>query len=517
MYLYTAQEMRDLDRYTIETVGVPGSVLMENAGQAVTRLLHERDPGPAKAVVLAGTGNNGGDGFVIARLLASAGWQVRLWQVGQEEKMSPETRIFRDACQRSAPEPHRWEPQRIPDLTADLRRSDWVIDALLGTGVRGELREPFRTVIALINREAWGRVLAVDIPSGVETDSGAVAGEAAVRADWTVTLAGPKWGHYLLPGAEFCGELTVAEIGIPASVVRLRSPLARLNGPDGWEKHLAPRSPWSHKGTHGHLLVVGGSRGMLGAAALSAMAAYRTGVGMVTVGVPQSQETAMASQVTESLVWGWPDQGNGGFADAFPAGWEERKHRFSAVAVGPGLGPVPNSDWLRRFLSLDCPVVLDADALNALSRDPAILREAAAPVVLTPHPGEMARLTGSTVSEVEGNRPGVARDWAREYGVFVVLKGTHTLIASPGGSCVVEGNASPSLAKAGSGDVLTGVTGAWLARGVPPAEAAALSVHLHGLAGRLAVTDVSDSVIATDVIRAIGPALHRLIPSRSRA
>lgn len=516
LYLYTAQEMRNLDRYAIETIGMPGAVLMENAGQAVTRQLLQRHRGPGTATVLAGTGNNGGDGYVIARLLASAGWQVRLWQMGPEEKMSVETRLFRDACARSEPRPLHWTRERLPDLVDDLHRSEWVIDAILGTGIQGVAREPLQTVIAVVNREARGRILAVDIPSGVVTDTGAVPGKA-VQADWTITLAGPKWGHYLRPGAEHCGRLTVADIGIPAAAVRAHPPTARLNGVDVWGKHLVPRSPWSHKGTHGHLLVAGGSRGMLGAAALAALAAYRTGVGIVTVAVPESQQTAMASQVTEPLVWGWPDHGDGGFADTPPVGWEERRSRFGAAAVGPGLGRLPQVAWLNPFLDLGCPVVLDADALNLLSRDPSILRRSASEVVLTPHPGEMARLAACTVAEVEADRPGVARDWAREYGVTVVLKGSHTIIAAADGSCVVEGDTAPALAKAGSGDVLTGILGAWLARGVPPFVAAALSVHLHGCAGRLAVVDTPDSVVATDVVRAIGPALHQLTQLCSRA
>jgi hydroxyethylthiazole kinase-like uncharacterized protein yjeF len=515
LYLYTAQEMRALDRYTIERIGVPGAVLMENAGQAVTRLLLARQPTPCRATVLAGTGNNGGDGYVIARLLASAGWKVHLWQVGPDAKMSAETRLFRDACHRSEPTVRHWEARYTPDVTADLNRSDWVIDALLGTGIRGEPREPVRSVIALVNRQARGRILAVDIPSGVETDTGAVPGEA-VWADWTIALAGPKWGHYLRPGAEVRGELTVADIGIPAVAVHHQPPQACINGPDVWGKHLTPRSPWSHKGSHGHLLVVGGSRGMLGAVRLAAMAAYRGGVGMATVAVPRGQETVLAAQVTEPLVWAWSDDGNGRFLDHTPDEWEERRNRFAAVAVGPGLGPV-DASWLQPFLTLDCPVVLDADALNALSRDPGILKQATAPVVITPHPGEMARLASTTVADVERNRLGMARQWARAYGVIVVLKGTHTLVVAPNGTCALEPNATPALAKAGSGDVLTGLIGAWLARGVPPAEAAALAVHLHGLSGRLAVADTPDSVIATDVIETIGPALHQLIQPRSRA
>ncbi|PTX58890.1 NAD(P)H-hydrate epimerase [Melghirimyces profundicolus] len=510
MYLYTAQEMRDLDRYTIESMGMPGVALMENAGGACARTLMKRFPEAKRVVVLAGSGNNGGDGFVIARYLSTAGWNVSVWRSGPAEKMSPETRAFHEVCRNMGLAVKPFEPGREGELTTDLGQADVAVDALLGTGVRGELREPVRRIVQTLNRSRPPFLLSVDVPSGVNTDTGEVAGEA-VHADLTVTFAAPKWCHYLLPGAKACGEVEVAPIGIPQAAVERHPPRTRINGPALWEDHLLPRSRWSHKGTHGHLLVLGGSRGMLGAAALSGMAALRTGAGMVTLGVPQGQEIPLSAKVTEALVWGWPEGDDRCFTRATPPDWEKRLSGFDAVAVGPGLGRFDGeTEWLEDLLfSIPCPLVLDADALNGLAGNPSILKKRGKPTVLTPHPGEMARLTGISVKEVESSRHRIALELAEKTGAAVVLKGTYTVIAFPDGRQVVNTTGTPALAKAGSGDVLTGVLGALLARGLPVESAIPLGVHLHGLAGRLAVTASDHSVLASDVIEKIGDALHQ--------
>lgn len=506
MYLCTAQEMRDLDRYTIDRMGLPGMVLMENAGREAARALLERFPEAKKAVVLAGSGNNGGDGFVIARHLAAAGWEVSVHYFGQVEKMSPETRTFYGVCRQMG----------IPVAGGNgseelIGNADVVVDALLGTGVRGELREPLRTLIRQVNRACRGFVLAVDVPSGVDTDTGAVLGEA-IRADLTVTFAAAKWCHFLRPAAQYRGELKVVDIGIPPAVVEQNPPRARLNRPSLWEKHLSPRSPWSHKGSHGHLLVLGGSRGMLGAAALSGMASLRAGVGMTTLGVPRGQEGPLAAKVTEPLIWGWPDGPEGCFSGEFPMDWEERAPRFTAVAIGPGLGRFTREKpWLERLLrEVPVPVVLDADGLNILSGDLSILEQRQGATVLTPHPGEMARLLGVSVGEVESSRHRAAVDLARRYGVTTVLKGTFTVIAFPDGRQVIHPESSPALAKAGSGDVLTGILGGMLARGIPVESAVPLGVHLHSSAGRSAAVDSAHSVLASDVIHHLGSAIHQI-------
>ncbi|SFS89463.1 NAD(P)H-hydrate dehydratase [Marininema halotolerans] len=508
MHLYTAQEMRDLDQYTIQEVGIPGVVLMENAGRMVTEEILRRHPHPGRAVILTGGGNNGGDGFVIARLLWGAGWDVSVWITGTQEKMSAETATNYHVCRRLQLPMEHFTSDKGDSLSPLLQQADVVVDALLGTGVKGPLRPPYGALIERVNRDTKGWVLAVDTPSGVETDNGSIE-TIAIRADVTVSLVGPKWCHYLRPGAEYVGELVIADIGIPKEVARKMGTSARLNGPEEWKEFFLPRSRWSHKGTHGHLLVLGGSKGMLGAVKMSGVAAYRTGVGLVTLGVPESQLTTLGPSITEALLWGWPEDELGQFGNDIPVDWRERSNRFKAMAIGPGLGKVSNGqEWIRQLLQGDHPIVLDADGLNLLALDPSLLKERSAPTILTPHPGEMARLLNTSVQEVERFRPEVAKEWAHTYGVTVVLKGSHTVIATPDGRQWVQPKASPALAKAGSGDVLTGIIGALLARGWTSATAALAGVWLHNSAGELAVTSSSHSVLATDVIQCIGDAIQ---------
>jgi ADP-dependent NAD(P)H-hydrate dehydratase / NAD(P)H-hydrate epimerase len=511
LYLFTAQEMRDLDRYMMEEIGVPGAALMENAGRSVAQAILHRKLQGTFAVILAGSGNNGGDGFVAARYLASAGWDVNVWWIGSEEKMSEETRAFYQSCLKLGLSVRLYERSRAGELKEMLQRCDVVVDALLGTGVHGELREPLPELIRLVNLEAEQALkVAVDIPSGVNTDTGAIMTDA-IKADVTVTLDSPKWCHYLRPAAEYCGELQVADIGIPSFAKAHQAPQARLNTPEMWKAYLKPRSPWGHKGSYGHLLVVGGSRGMLGAATLSGMAGLRAGAGLVTVAVPEQQEQAIAAKLTEALVWGWPGA-DGVFTASGSQVLGERADRLSAVAVGPGVGRFAGeTEWLKEILARSpFPMVLDADALNILSEDPSMLHMRQHPTVLTPHPGEMARLAGCTVQEVEQNRHRIPREWAQFYGVTVVLKGTHTVIAMSDGRQVVNPTGSPALAKGGSGDILTGILGALLARKIPVHAAVPMGVYIHGLAGERAVSDSAHSVLATEVIDQIGPAIHQI-------
>lgn len=518
MYLTTAQEMRDLDRYAIETIGIPGVVLMENAGKAVARLLRERFPRPGTALVLTGTGNNGGDGFVAARHLAAAGWEVVLWLAGPAEKLTPDSRVFYQVCRNMGLTVIQDAGERRGELTRRIVEADVIVDALLGTGIRGEVRPRALELIRLVNEYRRGAVVAVDVPSGADTDTGALLPDA-IRADWTVTFAYPKWCHYLRPAAEYCGEVIVADIGIPRSAAEHRPPAARVNDPSWWREWLAPRSRWSHKGTYGHLLVVGGSRGMLGAVVLAGMAGLRIGAGLTTVAVPDGQEPILAAKVTDALVWGWPDDGEGRFAGDSVRVLSERVDRFTAAAVGPGLGRFSGEgDWLRNMLErMPFPLVLDADGLNILAEHPGALQSRSGETVLTPHPGEMARLAGIETAKVESSRHTLAREWAEKTGSIVVLKGTHTVIALPDGTQLVNPTGTPALAKAGSGDVLSGVIGGLLARGIPASAAAAMGVYLHGLAGELAVQNSEHSLLASDILSQLGAALSRLASDRARA
>jgi NAD(P)H-hydrate epimerase len=511
VYLVTAREMRELDRRTIEELGIPGVVLMENAGRAAAREIMLRFSGPGKAVVLAGCGNNGGDGWVVARYLSFAGWEVEGWLVGEEEKLAPDARVFYEVCCRLF-SVHRFTEGKEDALRRSLQTAVVTVDALLGTGAKGELRPLMRKAARLVNEAAKGSVVALDLPTGVDADTGA-ADPDAVRADVTVTFQFPKWGHFLRPGADLAGEVQTVEIGLwPTKAGSACEPAARLNRPDLWREHLRRRDPWSHKGTHGHLLVIGGSRGMMGAVVMAGEAAYRTGAGLVTLTAPASQETVLAAKVTQELIWCWP--GEGIFAPESSRLFSEREKRFTAVAVGPGLGRFPGEErWLGHLLEqVRVPMVLDADALNILADHPELFKRNRPErvTVLTPHPGEMARLLRCSVAEVETNRRRAAEDLAKCAGVTVVLKGRYTLIAFPDGRTVLNDTGGPALAKAGSGDWLTGMIGSFLAQGMPMPAAVPLAVWLHGKAGEQAGRP-EPSMLSRDFSRAVADEMARLL------
>ncbi|SEN38840.1 NAD(P)H-hydrate dehydratase [Lihuaxuella thermophila] len=511
MYLVTAKEMRDLDRYTIVQTGLPGVVLMENAGKAVADEVMRRFPEPKTAVVLAGAGNNGGDGWVAARHLLFRGWNVHLWLAGDEEKLTPDARVFYEVCKRVAPV-ERYQPEKRERLWQHLQQAEVIVDALLGTGAKGGLRPLMAELVSLINQQERAYVVAVDLPTGVDADTGRVDGEA-VQADLTVTFAFPKWGHYLRPGADCSGEVKVADIGLaPVPDVNLE-PSARINLPDEWKQHLRSPSPWAHKGTHGHVWIIGGSQGMLGAVTMAGQAAYRTGAGLVTLTVPRSEHPALAAKATQEIIWSWP--GEGVFSRTSYQWLDQRKSRYSAVAIGPGLGRFAGEEeWLGELMKkIEVPLVLDADALNILADHPALVekRPPHLPTVLTPHPGEMARLIGCTVKEVETSRREAATELARQTGMTVVLKGRYTILAFPDGKQRLNVTGSPALAKAGSGDLLTGMIASFLARNIPVKDAVCMAVYLHGKAGELAAKFLPQSVVVSDILSAMETALHQTV------
>lgn len=506
MFLLTAQEMRDFDHYTIEHVGLPGVVLMENAGRAVAHEIQRRFAQPQTAVVLAGPGNNGGDGFVVARVLAQAGWTVYPWLIGLKEKMSADARTHYQVCQ------HVVEIQHDPigswdQLQTHLQQATVIVDAMLGIGVKGGLRSPFDRVVQLVNQQKTAWTVAVDLPTGVETDTGRVVNDA-VKADLTITFAYPKWGHLLKPGADYTGEWKAVDIGILPN----RTPRVSINQPSQWRPTLRPRSPWSHKGSFGHLLIIGGSEGMLGASIMAKEAAYRTGVGKVTLTVPESQQAVCAGKVTQAMVWSW--SGTKQFDQESYQAYQQRKEDFSAVAIGTGLGRFQGeAKWLAKLLQqIEVPLVLDADALNILADHPELIeeRDRSLPTICTPHPGEMARLLHCSVREVEENRSTVARDYAKNTGMIVVLKGRYTIIAFPDGRQIVNTTGHPALAKAGSGDLLTGIIGSFLAQGIRPDHAVQIAVYLHGKSGERAVTFSDHSVLYSDILAQLGSILHQL-------
>lgn len=508
MKLVGASEMRELDRRTIEEVGIPGVVLMENAGRGAAdhlcRLFASLHPGPV--LVLAGKGNNGGDGYVIARHLLNRGWHVQTLVTAALEAIRGDARIHLDALRRSGGDvafaPHS---KALAEALADQNNAALIVDALLGTGLTAEVRGLYAEAIDWVNGMPVP-VVSVDIPSGIDADTGKICGRA-IRADLTATFALPKIGHAVQPGAALSGILEIVDIGIPAPLLRKAGDAHLLIDADEAEELLPGRPVMGHKGTFGHLLVVAGSTGKTGAAAMTAEGALRIGSGLVTLACPAAVQEVLAVKLTEAMTA--PLSGESG---DWAGDVEALLQGKNALALGPGLGEQEDIRALVRHLVADCPLplVLDADGLNAIAEKPdVLLKRTGATAVLTPHPGEMARLTGRTAAEVEADRIGIAREFARRYKVVLLLKGARTVTALPDGRVRINGSGNPGLASGGMGDVLTGMIGGLLAQGVSPANAAILGAYLHGRSADRLLERLGDAgMMASDLLREV-PAARR--------
>ena len=478
MKLVTAAQMRELDRRAIEEVGIPSLVLMENAGRSTYQILRREFPDLAGEVaVLAGRGNNGGDGFVVARYLAGDGLPVVVFLLGQRDQVRGDARVNLEILARQGVEV-------VEVLTADdlnpmlhrLARAALMVDALLGTGLDQPVQGLMATLIAKVS-QLRAPVLAVDLPTGLSADTGEVLG-VALKAQVTVTFGWPKIGQLVAAGRDYVGRLWQVDISIPPALAR-ETPLELAEA--GELRELLPPRPFgSHKGTYGHLLVLAGSQGKTGAAVLTAEGALRAGAGLVTLGIPESLNDILEAKLTEAMTLPLPQAPGAralGRAALKPIG--EFLDPKSAVALGPGLGTHPETQELVRHLvrHLPQPMVVDADGVNALAADRSVW-PAAGPRVFTPHPGEMARL-----------------------GVILVLKGAQTVVAAPDGRASLNATGNPALASGGTGDVLTGLIGGFLAQGLAPWDAARLGVYLHGLAADfLAAQYGPRSMMAGDLV-----------------
>ncbi len=491
MKVLTAAQMREVDRRTVE-MGIPDLVLMENAGHRVVELLEERfAPLAAQSiVVLCGKGNNGGDGMVVARQLHTRFHPRELHVVST----GGDYRAL-DACGIPV----------SPNVTAAMRGATLVVDALLGTGLSGPARGPALDLIREINSGfPRARVVAVDIPSGMASDSAASEGEIA-RADCTVTFTAPKIAHVLPPNCDRVGELRVAPIGSPPSLYEDDDSIwLHLAEPRRFARLFRRRAPGAHKGDFGHVLVVAGSRGKSGAAAMTGIAALRAGAGLVTVASAESAIGAIASHVAELMTEPLAECADGGVALAAWDRIEALARGKACLAIGPGLGTDPETVALVRRIvdAIDLPTVADADALNALAGGPYRGRAA---LILTPHPGEMRRL-----AETAGDRVATARDYAASRGVTLVLKGQRTLTAFAGGRVWVNPTGTPAMATGGSGDILTGIVAGLVAQFPADRDDAVIAgVWLHGRAGELGAAAVGEkSLVATDLLEHLPRAMR---------
>ncbi len=511
----TAAQMHEADRRTIENVGLPAAVLMENAGAAVAAVIDERWPA-ARPIVLCGRGNNGGDGFVVARRLLARRPRVLLF--GRRDDVRGDARLHLEAFLRSGgtlevvTTQAEWHACR-----ADVARAELIVDALLGTGLRAAPSGLIGVVIAdLAALDPRPALIAIDLPSGVDSDSGALSWPT-VRADATVTFAAPKYGHVLPPACDGVGQLEIANIGIPRDVCAAEARLWLLEARDAAAAFPA-RAAATHKGTYGHVLVLAGSVGKTGAALLAATAVLRAGAGLVTAATPAPALALLVAQAAlEVMTAPLPASPSGGWTrDAVEAALALAASR-QAVVLGPGIGTDAGAAEFVQAFAARCPLplIIDAGGVSGLAavgaNGRALLRARGAGTVLTPHPGEMGQLTGLSAGDVQRRRLELARALAEECGAIVVLKGQRTLIAEPGGRVAVNPTGNPGLATAGTGDVLAGLVGALLARGCSAWDAACAAVYLHGLAGDCAAERVGqESLMAGDLLVDLPTALRRL-------
>ena len=514
MRVVNGDQMREADRRTIQDLGVPSVVLMENAGRQVVSAMTAAFEGLAEArvAVMAGRGNNGGDGFVIARVLWQDGIDVQVYVLGAAADIRGDARLNLDILGRLGLEVIEVQTSQDWDLhRADVLRRDIVVDALFGTGLNAPLEGLAETIARDLNASAVP-VVAVDLPSGLSADDPAPIGPV-IEASLTVTFGAPKLPLMLPPGEDVAGSVVIADIGIPPSVID-GLPGPRIEGVLAVDLRpfIAARPRDAHKGHFGHALILAGSRGKTGAAHLGAVAALRSGAGLVTVGTPSSCLPTVASMGAEYMTAPLQELPDGTVSRAAVSAVLGGSH--DVIAAGPGLGTSADQESLVLELLARStkPLVLDADALTVASAHPEALRGTPdRPVVITPHPGEMARLVGLPIPGVQRQRLTVARDVATSHHLYVILKGYRTLIATPEGVVYINPTGNPGMATGGSGDVLTGMVAGWLAQGLGVTAACLLAVYLHGAAGDLAAAGIGEvAMTAGDILAHLGAATREL-------
>ena len=513
MKLVTSEEMRRIDKKAIEEIGIPSIVLMENAGLKVADAI-EKKYGPLKGkyvYIFAGSGNNGGDGMVVARHLFNQKVKAKIFLLAEKKNIKGDAATNLAIIEKMGiPMREITSPAFMESLEKELAKADIVVDALLGTGAKGAPRGLMKKVIDLINKHSKNTV-AVDIPTGVDADRGEVRGEA-IKAEYTVSLAYPKRGLYLYPGMDYAGEIEIADIGIPTGLEedKINSELLTLAG---ISKKLFFRKPSSHKGSFGHLLVIAGSPGMTGAASLTALSALRVGAGLVTLGIPEDLNPILETKLTEVMTLPLPQSKDKTLCKEGFEKIRDFSQKCKAMAIGPGISSTKQTKELISTIidQLDIPLVIDADGINVLAGELSLLKKYKAPLIITPHPGEMSRLVGASVEEIQKDRIGFTMALARRIGAIVVLKGARTVIASKEGNSWVNLTGNPGMATGGSGDILTGIIGGLLTQKLSSLEAAKTGVYLHGYAADLAAQKKGEiSLIASDILETIPEAIRRI-------
>ena len=522
MKVVTAAEMRQIDQNTIEGIGIPGIVLMETAGSAIVRAIEQHYPTTQRIGILVGKGNNGGDGLVIARQLAHTGHDVHIFLVSPADSFTAEADINLQIVKNLG--------LRIEEIVSDAKRgSEWgsalnhiascelLVDAIFGTGLRGAVRDPIAPVIDTLNTLSTP-TLSIDLPSGLDADTGTPLG-TCVQAERTLTIGLPKRGLLMHPGAELAGKLEVVDIGFPKQVIDAQDIKVHWTTAAAASEWVPQRPPASHKGSYGRVLVVAGSTGMTGAAALASEAALRAGAGLVTLATPKHLNPILEGLLPEVMTLPLPETDTGSLSvSATSAILEFAETAKSVLAIGPGISQHPDTVALvhqlvreNRAQGLNLRLVVDADGLNALAQIPEIMSFLDREIVLTPHPGEMARLTNTPVPTLEADRIRTAQTYANEHGVVLVFKGAPTVTSDANGNVWINSTGNPGMGTGGMGDVLTGVIAGLMAQGLSTEKAATLAVYIHGLAGDIVSERLGmHGLIASDVLKAVPEAISSL-------
>ncbi len=515
MKIVNVKEMRKIDRITIKELGIPGMVLMENAGQSVVSAMEDffEMDNVSRLTVVCGKGNNGGDGFVVSRYLLNQGKYVDLFLVGNVNGIKGNAKKNLDILKGIGLKPKTITSVKdIEKLNRSIRDSEVIVDAIFGTGFKGKISGIGSKVVTELN-ESGLSIVSVDTPSGIDSNSGQVSG-VAVKADMTVTMGLPKIGQFLYPAKNYVGELYVADIGFPEQIIEQVSPLGTLVDKDILRRFIPWRPVNLHKGAFGRVLIVAGSTGMTGAAAMSANSALRAGAGLVYLTIPERLNPILEVKCTEAITIPVSETIEGSIGLEAYKQIMEHVSNVDVLAIGPGMSRNKETQKLIRKVvkNATVPLLIDADGINAFMGYTEILKKRTKPTILTPHPGEMARLIDSSARNVDENRLEIARKFAEEWGVILVLKGVPTIISKYDGVYWLNNYANSGLATGGSGDVLSGLIIGFLAQKTSLLAAVVSGVYVHSMTGEVLKEKMGEhSIIAGDLLDAIPAAIMKAL------
>ncbi|MCK4233825.1 NAD(P)H-hydrate dehydratase [candidate division WOR-3 bacterium] len=515
MRVVSVKEMREIDRIAIKQLGIPGVVLMENAGQSVVSAMEDYFDmeNVENVTIVCGKGNNGGDGFVVARYLMNLETNIDVYITADPSTISGDAKKNLNILSGLGLKPKVIKTKKdLQKLRTSMTHSDIVVDAIFGTGFSGKIQGITEDVVKELN-ESGINIVSVDTPSGIDSDNGAVIGEA-VQADLTVTMGLPKVGQFLYPARHYVGELYVADIGFPEQVINNVEVKGTLVDNEVLRRFIPWRAPSLHKGAFGRILIIAGSTGMTGAAAMAATSALRAGAGLVYLAIPEHLNPILETKCTETITIPVPQTEEGSISlNAYTKIMDEIK-KVDVVAIGPGMSQHPETQKLIRKIveNANAPLLVDADGINALVGYTKVLKKRKKPTVITPHPGEMARLINRDVREIVRNKVNLSQKYAQDWRVTIVLKGAPTVIAEQDGKFWLNSHVNSGLATAGSGDVLTGLIIGFLAQRTTPLAASVSGVYIHSLAGEILKEKIGEhSLIAGDLIDTIPQAIIKAL------